>query len=116
MASSPKPPDPYKQASAQQGAELGASMGSSIINNPNQVNPYGSQKYSVAGYETIYDAQGKKQYVPRYTQTTTLSPDQMRLLGLQTQTQYNLGQTGVQQSAKLNQLLGKGVDTSGLTG
>lgn len=116
MVSSPKPPDPYKQAAAQQGAELGASMGSSIINNPNQYNPYGSQTYSVAGYETIYDAQGKPQYVPRYNQTTTLSPDQMKLLGLQTGTQYNLGLTGLQQSAKLKDYLGKSVDTSGVQG
>lgn len=112
MVSSPKPPDPYKQAAAQQSSELGASMGSSIINNPNQVNPYGSQSYSLAGYETIYDATGKQQYVPRYTQTTTLSPDQQRLLGLQTQTQYNMGQTGVEASSRLRDYLGKGVDTS----
>ncbi|MER8619168.1 tail fiber domain-containing protein [Mesorhizobium sp. M1409] len=114
MVSSPSPPDPYKQASAQQAADLGASTGSSIINNPNINNPYGSQSYALAGYETIYDAQGKPQYVPRYTQNTTLSPDQQKLLGLQTQTQYNLGQTGVQQSAKLNNLLGTSLDTTGL--
>lgn len=114
MVSSPSPPNPYQQAAAQQGAELGASMGSSIINNPNQVNPYGSQSYKIAGYETIYDAQGKPQYVPRYTQTTTLSPDQMKLLGLQTQTQYNLGQTGVSQSAKLKDYLGQAINTKGM--
>lgn len=116
MVSSPSPPNPYQQAAAQQGAELGASMGSSIINNPNQVNPYGSQSYKIAGYETIYDAQGKPQYVPRYTQTTTLSPDQMKLLGLQTQTQYNLGQTGVSQSARLKDYLGQNVSTAGMQG
>jgi hypothetical protein len=38
----------------------------------------------------------------------------MRLLGLNTQMQYNMGQTGVEQSGKLRDLLGKGVDTSGL--
>ena len=83
MGKGPDAPDPFAQAAAQQAAELGASQGSSIINNPNQYNPYGSQTYSIAGYETIYDAQGKPQYVPRYNQTTTLSPDQMKLLGPQ---------------------------------
>jgi hypothetical protein len=38
----------------------------------------------------------------------------MKLLGLQTQTQFNMGQTGVEQSAKLREHLGKGVDTSKL--
>ncbi len=56
------------------------------------------------------------QYIPRYNQMQQLSPDQQRLLGLQTQQQYNLGQTGVEQSAKLRQLLGQSVDTSGLQG
>lgn len=116
MVSSPKPPDPYKTAAAQQGAELGAAQGSAIINNPNERNPFGTVSYKNLGYETIYDAAGKPQYVPRYERNTELSPDQQRLLGLQTQTQYNLGQTGVQQSAKLNQLLGTSIDTKGLQG
>jgi hypothetical protein len=116
VGKSPKPPDPYAQAAAQQSSELGASMGSSIINNPNVVSPYGTQTYNIAGYETIYDAQGKPQYVPRYTQTQTLSPDQQRLMGLNTQMQYNMGQTGVEQSGKLRGLLGQSVNTEGLQG
>ena len=40
----------------------------------------------------------------------------MRLMGLQTQSQYNLGQTAVEQSAKLRDLLGKSVNTEGLQG
>jgi hypothetical protein len=45
MASSPKPPDPYSTASAQQAAERGAAATSSIMNNPNRYNPWGSQTY-----------------------------------------------------------------------
>ena len=110
MGDAPDAPDPFRQAAAQQGAELGASTASSIINNPNQYNPYGSQTYTIAGYEQVPDAQGNMQMVPRYNQTTMLSPDQMRLLGLQTQSQYNLGSTAVQQSAFLKDYLGKMVD------
>lgn len=116
MASSPKPPDPYQTASAQQSAERGASVTGSILNNPNQVNPYGSSMYSIAGWEKVPDASGRLVSVPRYTQTTKLSPDQQRLLGLQTQMQYNMGQTGVEQSAKLRQHLGKSLNTAGLQG
>jgi hypothetical protein len=116
MGSSPKPPDPYAQAGAQQQAELGASQASAIINNPNQYTPWGSRVTTQNGWETVYDASGHALQVPRYNETTRLSPDQQRLLGLQTQSQYNLGQTAVEQSAKLRQHLGKGVDTAGLQG
>lgn len=104
MVSSPKPPNPYTQAAAQQAAESGAAQASSIINNPNQYNPYGSQQYQIAGWETIYDAKGKPQYVPRYNQITTLSPDQMKLLGLETQIKGNAGQAGVLASSQLANL------------
>jgi len=116
MASQPKPPNPYQQAAAQQAAESGAAQSSAIINNPNIQNPFGSQSYDIAGWETVYDAQGKPQRVPRYTQTTTLSPDQMKLLGLQTQMQGNLGKIGVEQSARVGQALGQPFGTQGLRG
>lgn len=112
----PKAPDPYATAAAQQKAEVGAAGASSIMNNPNIVNPYGSQTYSIAGWEQVPDARGKMISVPRYTQTQTLSPDQQRLLGLETQSQYNMGQTAVEQSAKMRQHLGTAASTAGLRG
>lgn len=112
MASTPKPPDPYKQAAAQQAAELGASQGSAIINNPNEYNPYGSVQYQNAGYEVIYDAKGKPQYVPRYNRITNLSPDQMKLLGLETQTKGNAGQAGVLASSQLADMFKTQLDPS----
>jgi hypothetical protein len=110
----PKAPDPYKTAAAQQKAETAAAGASSVMNNPNIVNPYGSQTYSIAGWEQVPDAMGRMQSVPRYTQTQTLSPDQQRLLGLETQSQYNMGQTAVEQSAKMRQHLGTAASTAGL--
>jgi len=113
---SPKPPDPYATASAQQAAEYGAAATSSIANNPNRYTPWGSQTYTPAGYETVYNANGQPTQVMRYNETQTLSPDQQKLMGLETQQQYNVGQTGVEQSAKLRDLLGKNVDTFGMQG
>ena len=95
MAKSPKPPNPYQTAASQQKAETGAAIGQSIIGNPNVYSPYGSQTYSIAGWEQVPDASGKMISVPRYNMQQTLSPDQQRLLALQTQQQYNMGQTGV---------------------
>lgn len=112
MASQPKPPNPYDQAAAQQAAELGASQASGIINNPNEQNPYGSVNYTNAGYEVVFDAKGKPQYVPRYNRTTTLSPDQMKLLGLETQTKANAGQAGVLASSQLAEMFKTQLDPS----
>ncbi len=113
MGSTPKPPNPYDTAAAQRSAELGASQASGIINNPNEYNPYGSVNYTNAGYEIVYDAKGKPQYVPRYNRTTTLSPDQMKLLGLETQTKANAGQAGVLASSQLADMFKTQLDPSG---
>jgi hypothetical protein len=61
-------------------------------------------------------ANGQMISVPRYNMKQELSPDQQRLMGLQTQTGYNLGQTGVEQSAKLREHLGQSMNTEGMQG
>jgi hypothetical protein len=101
MVSTPSPPNPYDQAAAQQSSDLYSSAASSIINNANEQNPYGSVSYNNIGYETLYDANGKPTYVPRYSRDVQLSPDQQKLLGLQTQAQGNAGQAAVTASANL---------------
>ena len=115
MASAPKPPDPYKQGAAQQAAEMGAAQTSAIVNNPNIVNPYGTQTYSISGYEKVKNAKGKWVDVPRYTQTQTLSPAQQELMNLQNASMKNFGQLAVSQSNKLQGLLGQSVNTAGLS-
>jgi len=114
MVSTPKPPDPYDTAKAQGAENMKAAQASSIIGNPNEVNPYGSVNYSTSGMETVYDAKGKPTQVPRYTRTTTLSPEQQGLLGLQNQASKNLGELAVSQSGRLQGLLGTEMNTEGL--
>src|SRR5262245_48098763 len=114
MVSQPKAPDPYDTAAAQQSANLGASQASAIINNANENNPYGSVRYNNIGYETIYDAKGKPQQVPRYERNVSLSPEQQGLLNLQNKMQTNLGELGVSQSSRLQGLLGTEMTTEGL--
>jgi len=112
MVSSPKPPNPYQTAQAQQGAETGAATASSIINNPNEQSPYGSVNYSIAGWEQVPGANGQMQYVPRYTRKTSLSPDEQVIAGYDTGTRSNLGLTAMQQSSKLGQYLNTWMDPS----
>jgi hypothetical protein len=116
MASSPKAPDPYQTASAQQSADTSAGITQSIIGNPNTYTPYGAQSYQISGYEQVPDANGNMMSVPRYNMTQTLSPDQQRLLDLSEQSGYNLGQTAVEQSSKLRKHLGTEFNTAGMQG
>ena len=115
MGSSPKAPNPYDQAAADQSASLYSGAASSIINNADETNPYGSVRYKNAGYETLYDAKGNKTYVPRYSRTVALSPDQQRLLGYETQAKGNAGRAAVTASGQLEKQFQNPLNTKGLT-
>lgn len=112
MASSPKSPDPYKQASADQKAQSSAAQSSAVINNPNEYNYYGSQTYDIAGWENVMGADGKMQLVPRYNKRTTLSPEEQTVAAYDTATRTNLGRTASEQSAKLGSYLNQSIDPS----
>ena len=61
----------------------------------------------------VYDSSGNQTgSAPRYTQTTTLNPDQQNLLNLETQAKTNLGNTAVSETAQLKDALSKQVDPS----
>lgn len=113
---SPAPLNPYTQAAAQEGAERTAAFTSNIMNNPNRYNPWGSQTYTVDHYETVTGSDGKQYQIPRYNETTTLSPTEMKKMGLMDDTMINLGTAAKQQSAALGPYLAKGVDYSGVGG
>lgn len=110
MASSPKSPDPYKQASADQKAQSSAAQTSAIINNPNEYNYYGSQNYDIAGWERVQGADGKWQYTPRYNKRTTLSAAEQAIAEQDSATRYNLGKTATEQSAKLRGYLNESIN------
>ena len=115
MGSTPKAPNPYDQAAADQSASLYSGAASSIINNANETNPYGSVNYKNIGYETLYDAKGNKTYVPRYQRDVKLSPDQQRLMGYETMAKGNAGRAAVTASGQLEkQFAGGPMTTAGL--
>jgi hypothetical protein len=113
--SAPAPPDPYKVASAEGVSNVNTAKASSILGNPNTFGPTGSTTYAQSGdVETITLPDGSTTQVPRYNQTTTLSPEQQKLYDLNNQTQQNIGQVGVDQSKMIGDILGKPVDYSDL--
>ena len=91
MASSPKAPDPYKTAGAQEGAESAAAQSSAIINNPNEYNTYGQVNYDIAGWEQVQGTDGKMRLVPRYNRKVTLTPAEQKIADLDQATRTNMG-------------------------
>jgi hypothetical protein len=112
MVSQPSAPNPYATAAAQTQQSQAASQYNTASGNANEVNPYGTVSYQAIEQVPIYSNGMISGYAPRYQRTTTLSPDQQKLMGLETQSKYNMGTVGVEQSAKLREHLGQGFDSS----
>ena len=110
MVSQPKAPDPYATAAAQNSQNAFASQYNSVSSNANEINPYGTVSYQAIEQVPIYTNGVVTGYAPRYQRTSTLSPDQQKLHGLETQSKYNMGTAAVEQSAKLREHLNKGID------
>lgn len=106
MGSAPKAPDPVATASAQSGANRDTALSQSLLNQYDQVGPQGSITYNQTGQNSYVDSlTGKTVNTPKFTQTTTLSPEQQQLYNLNTQTETNLGNIGVEQSDKVRNIL-----------
>lgn len=99
---SPTPPAPADLSQAgrdQYLANIMAAKQSAIMNNPNVINPYGSQKVTWEGDQP--------------TLTQTLSPEQQALYEKQTTMQKTLGDLGIAGAQGLSGILGTGLDLSG---
>jgi hypothetical protein len=111
MGSAPSPPpapDPIKTAAAQAGMNMDTAQTQQGINMIDQFGPDGSITYKPTGdMHTFTDSRGKTVSIPRYQQTTSLSPEQQILNDLQNQIKQNVGQIGVNQSAMIGEHLSK---------
>jgi len=116
MGSSPSPPpapDPVATANAQQNLNQNTATTQQLLNMTNQVTPYGNLTYNQTGSNTYTGADGKTYTVPQFTATQTLSPEQQKLYDLNSRTQATLGQIGVDQSAKVANILNTPFDLNG---
>lgn len=84
-----------------------AAVSQQLINMTNQVNPWGSTSYSPDGSASYVDSTGKTVSVPRYTQTTTLSPQQQAIFDKTQAAETNLAGLAQDQSAMLQGYLSK---------
>jgi len=106
----PTPPDPTATAAAQTNSNVNTAITQQLLNQTDQVTPNGSLTYSQNGTSSFTGADGQTYTIPRFTATQTLTPAQQALLDLTNQTKQNLGQIGVDQSAKIGSLLGTNVN------
>jgi hypothetical protein len=98
--SPPPAPDPWAVAAAQGRANVGSAISESILNNTNQVTPYGNINYKETGGKNV-DILGQPIWIPQYTATTQLSPEM--------QTLFNQNLANSQQASNTAGALGKNV-------
>lgn len=105
----PKAPDPAKTAAAQTSSNVNTAVANSVIGNANEVGPLGNVTYTVDGYDTVGGQQ-----VPRYTRTTTLSPEQQRLYDQQTALGGQMNDIAGRQLTNLDSSLSQPLNMDGL--
>jgi hypothetical protein len=106
MGSAPSPPpapDPFQTALAQGIANVDTAQAQNVLNNTNQVTPYGTVTYddAASGGRFVPLLGGGQEWIPRTTATTTLSP-QMQAL-------FNQNVSNSQTASNTAGMLGKNV-------
>lgn len=98
MSKQPQPaaPNPISTAQAQTASNVDTAKAQAQINAVNQVTPDGSLTYTQDKWPDG---------TPKFTATTTLSPEQMRLKGINQGTSESLANTAQQQAGRLNTAL-----------
>lgn len=110
MVSTPKAPDPAKTAEAQSGMNRDTAQTQQLTNMINQTGPDGSLTYNQTGWNSFVDSTGKTVNIPKFTATTTLSPQQQAIKAQTDAASLNLGTIANDQSAFLKDYLGKPID------
>ncbi|MGE0238410.1 MAG: tail fiber domain-containing protein [Parvibaculaceae bacterium] len=109
----PSPPNPNKVAAAQTATNIGTALAEGAINRVNQVGPDGSLTYSQTGTTKWRDPLSGRVYdIPSMTATTTLSQGQQKIKDQSDAAELNLATLANNQSAFLNDYMGKPVDLS----
>ncbi len=103
----PKAPDPYATAAAQGGMNRDTAITQMQLNSGTQVNPWGTVSTEQTGQNSFVDSQGKTITVPKFTQTTTLSPEQQAIFNQSQAAEGNLAGIANEQSAFLKDYLNK---------
>lgn len=105
-SSAPPPPDPRETSAAQTGTNVATALANNSMQMVDQVTPYGSLTHEQTDSHTFTDPYTGKSYaIPRYTATTTLSPEEQYKLGQNQTAQANLADVAVDRSEFLKNYL-----------
>lgn len=119
--SPPKPPDPYKTAAAQTESNVQTALTQALLNQYNQITPYGNLTFTKIGEnpveEVTYDKKGnpvgtKTRQIPQYQAETTLSPEQQQIYKTQSGLSQNYLDLAQQQLGQATSILSKPIDLS----
>lgn len=106
--SAPEPTDPHETSSAATGTNVSTAIANNIMGNVNQVGPDGTTMFNQSGdYKWTDPYTGETYTVPKFTQTTTLSPEQLAIKEQTDATKLNLGTLANSQSSFLNDYMAK---------
>ena len=103
---SPAAPDPVATAAAQTATNKETAIANAQLGQVNQYTPYGSLEYTQRGTS----AEG----IPQYNATTTLSPEQTRLLSMSQQGDLGTAQLGLDQLGRIRDSVSTPYSFSGL--
>lgn len=103
----PKPVDPIATAAAQTGMNRDTAITQMQLNSGDVVNPWGTVSTAQTGSNSFTDSQGNVVNTPKFTQTTTLSPEQQAIFNSTQGTQQNLADLAQSQSGFLQDYMGK---------
>ncbi|MCY1741155.1 tail fiber domain-containing protein [Ensifer sp. SL37] len=112
----PKAPDPMQTAQSQAAANQGTAISQQLLNMTDQQGPYGSLSYSQTGTNSYVDPlTGKTVTVPKFTATTSLSPQQQAILDQTQAAELNLGKIAKERTDFLGGYLNKPFDVNAET-
>lgn len=98
----PAPTDPRETSAATTGTNLSTAIGNAWMTNMNEYGPDGSREFNNTGTETVTDPYtGQTYQVPRFSVTTTLSPEQQAIKEQQDSASLNLATLGSDLSGTL---------------
>lgn len=94
-------------AQAQSGLNRDTAVSQQLVNMTDQVNPWGNVSYNQNGTTGYVDSTGKYTTIPKFTQTTTLSPEQQGIFDKSQAAQSNIAGIAQDQSAAIGDYLKK---------
>jgi hypothetical protein len=108
----PAAPDPYKTATAQGAANIDTAQAQQIMNNTNQITPYGSITYDdqTGAGRYVPTLGGGQQWIPQTVATTKLSPEMQALFNQNVANSQTASDTAGQLGHSVQDLLSHNVD------